>query len=293
MLAGALAALLIVAPTLAADPPHEHRDSDQDGLSDRLERRTGTDPMARDTDRDGVADGVEDRNRDGVVDAGESDPRVPGLFPGSVPHIPEPMVFDLVRGLGARAGELEVNNLALVPFDGKPWRWAPELEWAFADGYAVELELPMHGRSLDAIKVALQGTLPSPLRSFTHGLQVFGEVSVAGPSGDLVAVHIVGGRMGRASMLALIGGKLSFEGEDVVDGAGLANGSVFVDVREWLTYGVEVSVSLPRQEDASVRLTPQVHVQLHERFRVQYGPSLEITEQGRVSAAMGTRFILE
>jgi hypothetical protein len=62
------------------------------------------------------------------------------------PIIPEPMVFDMVRPLGARRGELEVNVLGLVPLKrdgGAPAiEWAPEVEWAIRDGFAVEFELP-------------------------------------------------------------------------------------------------------------------------------------------------------
>ena len=36
-----------------------------------------TDPKSIDTDADGVADGVEDADRDGRVDAGETDPLAP------------------------------------------------------------------------------------------------------------------------------------------------------------------------------------------------------------------------
>ena len=36
--------------------------------------RTHTNPRRRDTDRDGVSDGREDRNHNGRVDPGESDP---------------------------------------------------------------------------------------------------------------------------------------------------------------------------------------------------------------------------
>jgi hypothetical protein len=35
----------------------------------------------------------------------------------NVPSIPEPMVFDLVRGLGTRQGEFEINCLAEFPLD--------------------------------------------------------------------------------------------------------------------------------------------------------------------------------
>ena len=51
------------------------RDSDGDGLDDKLERDTRTNPADSDTDGDGLADGDEDANHNGVVDSGETDPR--------------------------------------------------------------------------------------------------------------------------------------------------------------------------------------------------------------------------
>ncbi|WP_205696022.1 PD40 domain-containing protein [Conexibacter sp. SYSU D00693] len=58
-------------------------DTDRDGLPDRLEDRDGdgrldrgeTDPRRKDTDRDRIWDGREDRDRDGRRDRRESDPR--------------------------------------------------------------------------------------------------------------------------------------------------------------------------------------------------------------------------
>src|SRR5690606_33047962 len=144
-----------LAAACAVGCPEPHSDSDGDQVTDCVERRTGTDPRSSDSDADGVADGREDKNRDGHVDPGETDPRTPGLFPGSAPHIPEPLAFDLVRGLGARKGELEVNVLLEVPVGGVP-HWAPEVEWALADGAALELELPIRGTELEAIKFASQ-----------------------------------------------------------------------------------------------------------------------------------------
>jgi hypothetical protein len=76
-----------------------------------------------------------------------------------LPHIPEPMVFDLVRPLGARRVEFEFNTLLLAPLNrrvglaneipdsigltqerGERHRaeWAPEFEYAIRDGLAIE-----------------------------------------------------------------------------------------------------------------------------------------------------------
>ncbi len=50
-------------------------DTDEDGILDGVEYLTGTDPLLRDTDGDNVIDGIEDKNRNGRVDPGETDPR--------------------------------------------------------------------------------------------------------------------------------------------------------------------------------------------------------------------------
>ena len=66
------------------------------------------------------------------------------------PHIPEPMVFDMVRPLGAQRGELEINTLAQRNLSGSGSRteWAPEIEYAFMDGLAIEFELPFENSEL-------------------------------------------------------------------------------------------------------------------------------------------------
>lgn len=52
-----------------------NKDTDGDGLDDGLEIRTATNPAKRDTDGDGLEDQVEDANQNGGVDLGETDPR--------------------------------------------------------------------------------------------------------------------------------------------------------------------------------------------------------------------------
>lgn len=94
------------------------------------------------------------------------------LSSDGMPHIPEPLLFDLVRPLGASKGELEVNVLAQHNRRSGRNELAPEIEYVLADGLAVELELPFDGNRLEQFKVALQGTLGT-LRSgsMVHGWQ--------------------------------------------------------------------------------------------------------------------------
>lgn len=52
----------------------QNADTDGDLLPDGAELRLGADPLVRDSDGDGLLDGVEDRNHDGVIGPGETHP---------------------------------------------------------------------------------------------------------------------------------------------------------------------------------------------------------------------------
>jgi hypothetical protein len=275
-------------------PPTPPRDSDRDGLSDALERTINTDPLDPDTDNDGVPDGLEDRNQDGVVDPGESNPRVPGLFPGRAPHIPEPLVFDLVRGLDARRGELEVNTLGRINLRTGRFYWAPELEWAFAKGHAVELELPMLNRELQSIKVALQGAFPTPGRPrMVHGWQAFTDVSLADGRPDGVLLYLFGHRLSRrASILTMLGGAAPLSRLGRRGGAVLHNAAVFFDAAEWSTLGLETNLEIDLRGDWRLAIYPQAHFQASKRLRLQLAPGVGLTTN-TVTPLAAFRLILE
>ena len=269
------------------------RDADEDGLCDRLERATGTDPYDADTDGDSIPDGEEDADQDGRVDRGESDPRSPGLFPGSAPHIPEPMVFDLVRGLGAERGELEANVLVLTTFDrtGKAHlEWAPEIEWALFDGFALEAELPMEAERLIALKSAAQLTLPGGNGGFSHGLQGIGEYLIADEAALGSLLYIVGARTSAWSVLTMIGARRLFGAEEA-EFELLLNPSGFYDVAEELTVGLETNlVGSPGMRE--VLVMPQLHYQLNQRLRIQAGAGMHFTPETS-GPAIGARVVVE
>ena len=58
---------------IATDPIQA--DTDGDGLPDGIEYKMHTNPLIRDSDSDGLIDGFEDKNLNGRVDFGETDPR--------------------------------------------------------------------------------------------------------------------------------------------------------------------------------------------------------------------------
>jgi len=289
--------MLVVAlgPGRSAPPecsPHG-RDTDGDGLTDCLERRTGTDPLSHDTDGDGVPDGVEDANRDGQIDPGESDPRTTGLFPGRSPNIPEPLSFDLVRGLGARRGELETNVLLEFPVGGVP-EWAPEIEWAFADGAAIEFELPIRGAEIEAVKFAAQLTLPRRRGGhpgFIHGLQTIFEAPLAGPTSEFTTLYLYGYRFSRQlSVLGMAGVRTQLDLDDPL--AGLHNLSLFVEADERVAVGIETNLAVSR-EQTSVLILPQLHLQISRRLSLQVGAGVSWSSDGGFTPMFAMRPILE
>jgi len=107
------------------------------------------------------------------------------------PQVPEPMVFDLIRPLGAKRGEAEVNVLGLIPLrqrsgtvddvpdplglvrrspDSQEFEWAPESELALMDGFAVEVEFPLENSHLESYKAAAQLTFGTAMGNrMIHG----------------------------------------------------------------------------------------------------------------------------
>lgn len=285
----------VLGPGAAAVPrcAPDGQDGDADGLSDCMELRTGTDPHSRDTDGDGVADGKEDANRDGRVSEGESDPRVAGLFPGTAPHIPEPLSFDLVRGLGAHKGELEANVLVEFPV-GSEVEWAPEVEWAFADGAAIEFELPIRGAQLEALKFASQITLPRRRRGdldFIDGMQMIVEAPLAEPALELTALYLYGYRFSpKLSILGMAGVRTQLNLDDPIEG--VHNLSVFVDAEERVSVGLETNLALSR-EHADLLVLPQLHLKVGRRLSLQVGAGLIWSSDRGLTAMFAMRPILE
>jgi len=203
------------------------------------------------------------------------------------------MVYDLVRGLDSERGELELNVLALVRHSptGARLEYAPEIEWAFADGYAIELELPFDGGHLEAWKFAVQGTLGLSARGhYAHGWQLLAEIAPSGQHGLVAAKWIGSIRLGeRSSVVSMFGGRAIVDA--VTRFQGLANVNLFYAVSEQVTLGIEFNGAF---DDGPVAwlLMPQVHVQLNHHFRLQMG--LGAVGFGTQSFASGSmRMIVE
>lgn len=208
-----------------------------------------------------------------------------------VPVIPEPMIFDMIRPLGAVRGELEANVLAIRPTSGEPLAWAPEVEMAAADGLALELELPMTGTRVDTVKLGVQGTFGTGLDGrLVHGVQYLGTVDWGGRWGSSL-LYLAGIRYDRHwSSMTMIGAKAK---NSLQPGraALLANHSLFRDVGRSTTAGVEVNHLGGRQ--GSWLIVPQLHQRLGHRAVVQLGAGVEKPRGERRTGIASLRIVGE
>ncbi len=268
-------------------------------------------PTPLDSDGDGLLDSEEDANGNGRRDHGESDPFVPdtdgdGTNDGREREIgtdpahnglldfPEPMVFDMVRGLGAEQGEIEANVLVLVPTSPAEAIWAPELEAAVVDNFALELEAGFVNADFELIKLALQGTLGmNDERGLGHGIQGLFEYLPDPKAFLATALYILGARLGeRFSLVSLIGPAV----ETHVDGSGTDPG-VFVNFTLFWAPHPRVVVGSEQNFEwfpnaYLVRVMPQVHWQIHARFQWQAGFGFRHFD-GNNAGEASTRLIVE
>lgn len=190
------------------------------------------------------------------------------------PRIPEPMVFDLVRPLGAAAGEREVNVLAVRPLRGGPVDWAPELEVAYADGQSFELELPVADGRLTQLKVALQGTFGTGADGcWIHGWQYIGLYDLDRATPDNALLYISGYRLdARWSSLAMAGLRqvgLRHHGPTYL----LLNHALFYDLDPATVLGLELNLrqGVAADDTTSLLVIPQLHHRLSDVTSLQAG----------------------
>ncbi len=210
-------------------------------------------------------------------------------------EIPEPMVFDLVHGLGVEKGAFEANVLALFPLNDTSDReidWAPEVEYAVADGIALEFELAFEDSELEAWKVASQFTFgESAEKRRIHGSQFIVEKFDGLDIWELTGLYLVGREFSNDwSMLAMAGLRAT-TGSDVSDHEEvLLNVSMFRELNHRLVFGVESDLAVDLDDDWELEIYPQLHYELSEFFELQLTIGAEIDDDDTDFSA-GFRFI--
>jgi hypothetical protein len=210
------------------------------------------------------------------------------------PDIPEPMIFDMVRALGAERGELEVNTLAqMSPWESGTVEWAPEIEYALVDGFAAELELPFVNGRLTELKFGLQGTFGTFNDGQSiHGVQYLGIHDRHDGSYSSTLVYILGQRLSsRLSSVTMVGIGGVDLGSRRDGGALIVNQSVFADVSDRNIAGVEVNFEGGR--DGGLLVMPQLHHTLSPGFQLQVGFGVEKNRGSDATPRIGARLIRE
>lgn len=186
--------------------------------------------------------------------------------------IPEPMYFDLVRPLGARRGEVEVNAL-FVKSSGQHLGWAPEVEAVVGEGIALEFELPMEGVEIETWKVAAQAKLPRGskiARRYIHGWQAIGEIARADVPHKAAGLYISGVRWSdRVSSLSLNGVEMQAQRQRV-KALPLFNNTLFFEPRAGRTFGLESNLRVQRAR-TGIQFLPQMHQRLFANIHLQVG----------------------
>lgn len=217
------------------------------------------------------------------------------------PRIPDPMVFDLIRPLGAKRGEAEFNSLARIPLrrktrqvdgvsdplglvrrspDRQGIEWAPEIEYVLADGLAVEVELPMESFSVEAYKVAGQATFGTLWdHRFIHGAQVIAQYNIDPRFWTTTWLYLAGVRIDQTwSIFGMFGPR--FEHGSSIGGLHkelLSNVTLFADVTNRMVAGVETNFGQVLGGHSALLVMPQVHYEVDLHWMIQGGIGVRIT----------------
>jgi len=218
-----------------------------------------------------------------------------GAKADAFPDIPEPMVFDMVRSMGARRGELEANVLALSPLSGQEHaiEWAPEIEYAVADGFALEFELPFEGKRLAELKMGAQATFGRLDQGrIVHGVQFLGIYERESKRASQALLYMLGRRHNeRLSTMTMVGVGDVRLGQSESDAGLLVNHSTFYDLGKDRVAGLEVNYKSNR--DGGVALIPQFHAPLADKVNVQFGAGVDRQRREPARPVGGIRLIKE
>jgi hypothetical protein len=230
----------------------------------------------------------------------------PGKVPG--PIIPEPMVFDLVRPLNARKGELEANVLAIFPMKrgpggvsglpdpigavplpgkGQGIEWAPEIEWCPRDGVTWEVEFPFIDDRFEAFKIAHQRMIGTAFDDrFIHGWQAIGLNDFDSGTTTLALLWVAGWRFNETwSTLALIGGRQEIGPPGFRGTEYLQNVSLFADLTDDFLVGIETNYQQDTTGPAACLLMPQFQWQLTRCLPLQAGAGYRFATGGNLPEA--------
>ena len=187
-------------------------------------------------------------------------------------EVPEPMFIDLVRSLNSQKGEWEINSLfADYHKKADALNWAPEVEYVFKDGHAIEFELPSQGQHLKKYKFAYQTTLSSlENHGHLHGVQVIYETDDQLRESESTFYHIFAKRLSHhISMISLAGIKIN--NEQLSQRSLSLNHTTFYNYTNEVDFGLEINFETSELHNKMFQAIPQIHLALNHGLKIQYG----------------------
>jgi len=227
---------------------------------------------------------------------------------GHAVRVPEPLLFDLVRPLGAKRGELEFNTLALFPWSATNTKkdedqfgsgpttrdrggieWAPEVEYAVADNFAIEFEFPFEDNVLEEYKLGLQWTLGTAFDNhYIHGFQMLIEPTYSWEEWSTTLLYLGGIRFDDTwSALFMFGGRMNLEGPNNSESfERLFNASLFADLNYFTSVGLETNHAAKSDGTSEFILVPQIHLELAKHWQIQTGLGFGVASEGSEQSAI-------
>jgi hypothetical protein len=207
-------------------------------------------------------------------------------------EVPEPLLFDLVRRIDSRKGEFEINVLAHgLSLRRQPLQLAPEIEYAFADGKALELELPIQGGQVYSYKVAYQMALPTLIPG-TNGLQLIYERIKEKGNNEFTSLYLLANRFNNHfSAIHMIGGRFVFEQVHHAQFNPIINSTLFYDYSSNIDLGIEFNLQGLREHFEEFIVLPQVHILFPNDYKIQLGAGISYGDTA--SAMYALRLIKE
>jgi len=207
---------------------------------------------------------------------------------------PEPMVFDLVDPLGTPKGKLEVNTLLNYSPRTGQMEWAPEVEYSFAKGHAIELELPLENTTLNEYKVSLQGTFGETAKGrMIHGWQAIGRRKIEEKVYNAEVLYLNSYRFSdQWSTMNMIGARHTAIGKSG-DLIALMNNSLFYSYSKRFSVGIELNTEIG-ERNWRYRLTPQLQYSFNNNAMVQLGggPS-QLNDASRTEWLLTSRVVYD
>ncbi len=193
-------------------------------------------------------------------------------------EIPEPLLFDLVRRINSKQGELEYNILWTQENASElnEVHAAPEIEYAYADGKSIEFELPTANGKIQTFKGALQFELPNWLGDIT-GLQIIHEKVNGKSIHETTALLLIANRINdKWSALTMLGNQFTYgDSVEIADNKGrelpIINLNFFYDYADIFDLGLEMNLKGIGGSFEEFIFMPQIHALLKEDIKLQAG----------------------